>query len=403
VVAVFAWLDSSERDRRRTLDVIDLFKQRDTVDELGLGSVRDTVADVLAPGTSTIQTRARYFFFIPWIYMALEARRGSGEKAATRARSAEIKLIPELVRTEDRNGVIGQLAGASLKRLPSSVYWAGLLRLGFRLFSGSRDYYHRHLDRSARANSPSESNDEPFDHVFRGNWNPHIPKAPDDFPSGASFDLTRAEAEFFREQIRMHASGSLLHFLVEKGEHVEELDAPWRHVDVPHMPDKLQQWLKDGQCYSELMDGAQLLYNLLLAEKRGRADWIADYKHFLHEWGAALESRLPVLREWNRSAFWFRLRFENPNLPIGVERFSEAWINFVLAAPVPAAVIDDPAARRMIAERERTLKGNRARLFSQPHLDLWGGASGTAPLNYRWRITRTIVNDIVAGSGRDHA
>jgi len=50
------------------LDVINAFSEKDTRDELGFGSVRDAFADTLFPGTSTIQTRARYFLFVPWIY-----------------------------------------------------------------------------------------------------------------------------------------------------------------------------------------------------------------------------------------------------------------------------------------------------------------------------------------------
>lgn len=57
------------------LDVINLFRQKDTRDELGLGVVRDVFADILFPGTSTTQTRARYFLFVPWIYHDLERRR----------------------------------------------------------------------------------------------------------------------------------------------------------------------------------------------------------------------------------------------------------------------------------------------------------------------------------------
>jgi hypothetical protein len=61
MVSQFAWLDFSEHERRKALDVIDLFRERDTRDELGIGTVRDALSDVLFPGTSTIQTRARYF------------------------------------------------------------------------------------------------------------------------------------------------------------------------------------------------------------------------------------------------------------------------------------------------------------------------------------------------------
>ena len=67
----FAWLDYSEHERRKALDVIDLFGEKDTRDELGIGTVRDALADRLFPGISTIQTRARYFLFIPWVHQGL--------------------------------------------------------------------------------------------------------------------------------------------------------------------------------------------------------------------------------------------------------------------------------------------------------------------------------------------
>lgn len=38
--------------------VLPLSRERDTRDKLGLGGIRDTFADTLFPGTSTIQTRA---------------------------------------------------------------------------------------------------------------------------------------------------------------------------------------------------------------------------------------------------------------------------------------------------------------------------------------------------------
>lgn len=60
-MSAFVWLDYSERERRKMLDVVDLFREHDTRDELGVGSVRDAFADMLFPGASTIMTRARYF------------------------------------------------------------------------------------------------------------------------------------------------------------------------------------------------------------------------------------------------------------------------------------------------------------------------------------------------------
>jgi len=71
MVSSFAWLDYCESERRKALDVIQAFGDRSTLDELGIGIIRDALADLLFPGTSTIQTRAKYHLFIPLIYLKL--------------------------------------------------------------------------------------------------------------------------------------------------------------------------------------------------------------------------------------------------------------------------------------------------------------------------------------------
>src|SRR5712675_1535949 len=146
MTATLAWLDYSERDRRRALDVVDLLREPSTVDELGLGSVRDAFADLLFPGTSTIQTRARYFLFVPWEYLELERLRVPSHHVVARGRRAEIELIDALVDSKERQGVIGIQARQTLKRLPSNVYWSGLLAWGIRRFHGSQPQYHQSLD-----------------------------------------------------------------------------------------------------------------------------------------------------------------------------------------------------------------------------------------------------------------
>ena len=73
MMSSFTWLDYSEHERRRALDVISLFKYQDTRDELGLASIRHAFAECFFPGTTTIQTRARYFLFVPWLCLELES------------------------------------------------------------------------------------------------------------------------------------------------------------------------------------------------------------------------------------------------------------------------------------------------------------------------------------------
>ena len=47
MASTFAWLDHSKSDRRKALDVVDLFREQDTRDELGIGTVRDAIAGSL--------------------------------------------------------------------------------------------------------------------------------------------------------------------------------------------------------------------------------------------------------------------------------------------------------------------------------------------------------------------
>jgi hypothetical protein len=117
--------------------------KRTTRDELGLGGIRDSFADLLFPAPSTIQTRARYFLFVPWIYQELERRRTPPADIEGLARRAEIRLIHALENGGETEGVIGSLAQDRLMRLPSSIYWAGLGKLGIRRFAGSLEQYHR--------------------------------------------------------------------------------------------------------------------------------------------------------------------------------------------------------------------------------------------------------------------
>jgi len=90
----FTWLDYSEHERRKMLDVIDLFGEKTTRDELGLGGVRDAFADLLFPGTTTIQTVAKYFLFVPWMYMNLERKQVPSSKVAELVEVCRIDLSP---------------------------------------------------------------------------------------------------------------------------------------------------------------------------------------------------------------------------------------------------------------------------------------------------------------------
>jgi len=74
VGSFIAWISFSESERRRVMDAIETLRQKEARDELGLGAIRNGFAVLFFLGTGTVQTQAKYFLFVPWIYRDLEAK-----------------------------------------------------------------------------------------------------------------------------------------------------------------------------------------------------------------------------------------------------------------------------------------------------------------------------------------
>src|SRR6476661_999087 len=104
----FGWLDGDDSQRAAMLEVVKLFEDSSTVDELGIGSVRDTFSNAFFPGTSTLHTRARYLLFVAWLVNDVARHRWPAERAHAELRSRETKLIHALLAGEEDQGVIGR-------------------------------------------------------------------------------------------------------------------------------------------------------------------------------------------------------------------------------------------------------------------------------------------------------
>jgi hypothetical protein len=399
VASTFTWLDYSEHERRKMLDVIELFGERTTRDELGIGGIRDAFADLLFPGTSTIQTRAKYFLFVPWIYLILQGKHTPAASIATKARKLETELITALM-AEDESGVIGGRAKENLQRLPSSIYWQGLHDWGIRLFVGSQQEYHRSVDvfyvrRNAYRASRAEFEGESQGEAGRANWHSGVPDIPADFPRVATFSLRRAEAEYLRERILSHCDKSLLAVLVRERIDVEGIAFAW-DLQEP-LPPELKSQIEHGRNFSEAMLGAQLLYNLMLAERRGLAEKIEDFQSRLHLWWETIEERALARRDWDRRRFWHIVRQGNPRVPHRAKAFVTSWLDIALHASRLDQVVESQQPRDLIEQREVQLKHGLARLRNQRALELWPGAAGDRQLDFRWTSAQWISQDIVNG------
>lgn len=399
--STFSWLDHSDRDRQRMLDAIDRFSEKDTRDELGLGSIRDGLSDLFFPGTNTIQTRARYFLFVPWIYRRLETGKGGTDNVAARARREELALCDALCRSEEVEGVIGARARGGLKRLPSNIYWLGLEKWGIRQFRGSQDDYHRRLKQPEKLVSIRSDDLDIVEGTGRASWHTGLPDPPKDLLEVADLRLTRGEAQYLRERIRDCAGNSLLWRLLASGERMQG-DFPWQHPATTVLPLELADQLGHARLFSETMYGAALLYNLMLTEGLSpgeeRDEILERRRAELADWCAQLSERADAIGAWDHDAFW-RLARRHANVRDSTYRFVEAWWRLGTWRDAELAATSVPA-RELVRAREHALKKSRARIGNLRAMEGWNGAAGLARLNYRWGVTKRMVSDIQAGLAR---
>ena len=397
--ATLTWLDLTASDRDKMRRVLDLFKEQGTLDELGLGSLRDALSDALFPGTSSIQTRLRYVLFIPWLYCRLEDRRVKAAEVQQAARRAEVDLIGSLERNPDSAGIIGQRARGSLVRLPSSVYWGALTRWGIFQPQQSQGWYQSRFDALVDGRGGVGRADDPGVIWSRQpHWHPRLPEPPKGFPWEASFAVPHEEADFLRGRVEERCAGTLLAWLVRNGSDSPAHDV-WGDPDALRAPDGVRETLELARRFSLHAEGMPLLYNLLVAERRrevldsDEAESIDEFRAGLAEWAAR---EADEERPFQPDALWELVVRRGGRLPYPQRVFIESWSRRI-AELGPDRVADDDRLRALVTDRELRLKGARARLANQNRLLDWSPGAGVGRMDFRWFRVRQLLIDLHRG------
>lgn len=392
MASFLGWVDYDAREQARIQRILALFGSQEPRQELGLGSIRDSVADLLFPGTSTVQTRLRYFLFVPWIYRDLEKRRVPASRFAAEVSKAEGRLIDILRRGDDVVGVFGRRAGRGVQRLPSAAYWAGLGAWGIRQCTLSQQSYHLRIHALYRAldqRLAHETYDEAPEPGFH-TWHRGLPEPPEGFPETATIELRPEEARFLIDRIRATHQGSLLAWLVVRAaEPQAEVEYAWQHPHLAQFPDNVRLLVDQARLLSDLMHGAALLYNLMLAELAEIAETRRRYLRELKEWERDLDRR--ELRQWDLERFWADAAHPNHFVSWRTREFVGQWRALVLNSRSPSK---DEHCRDLVRHREEYLKGPRSRFRNKQALDSWRGSSGVHRLDFRWHVVQRYLLEL---------
>lgn len=398
---MIAWLDADTEDQARMRDIIRLFTDRDSRDELGLGQVRDVISDGLFPGTTVLLTRARYLLFVPWCFQLAEGR----PDPLAMADKNERQVISTLRRSgsDDLTGLLGARVGQALQTLPSTIYWGTLRRYG--IVREDLAWKSDVFGAVARA----EDGDDEGARKRISAWSHSVPPVPPDFPHRIddAFALSREEAGWLSERVLEHAPGTVMAHLMNHAP-MKESRSPWSDPAVQGVEGEAAALLRNAEAFSTAMHGAALLYNLQLAEEYERvipedrrrfAAPVEQYRGDLAEWADRVERAR--IAHWDVGDLW-RWVYDTAKATIapGSARFISDWVAHVQGID-PRAISEDLVARDLVRERERRQKRALARLGNPKRLSAWSGAAGAGALTFRWDTVRDIALDIHAGLRRD--
>lgn len=397
--ATLTWLDLTARDREKMRRVLDLLTEQGTLDEMGLGNLRDAISDRLFPGTSYIQTRLRYVLFIPWIYQRLETRRVRSGDVAQAARQAEVDLIGRLEQCEDKKGIIGVRARQALVRLPSSIYWSALTRWDIFRPHQSQGWYHTNFDALVDSRNAAARADDPGV-IWRreAHWHPRMPSPPTGFPWEASFALNRDEADFLRGRFEERCAGTLLAWLAGNGSDSPAEDF-WKDSYALRAPQSIRDTIELARRFSLHVEGMPLLYNLVVAERRREKlgtdedESIDEFRARLTEW-AAREAE--ETQPFDPDPLWELVARRGGRIPHRQRLFIQDWSRQIAKLDA-GRIADDQQLREMVTERESHLKGARARLGNRSRLMEWTPGVGVGRMDFRWVRVRNLLTDLHRG------
>jgi hypothetical protein len=211
--------------------------------------------------------------------------------------------------------------------------------------------------------------------------------------------LRHDEAAFLRDRIMEEHPDTLLARLIDLEARDRDAARFWLSPKVERLSDKLREEIDRAQSFAELMQAANILYALVLAEMDESAESPDRYRDQLEDWAEANEPRRNAHECHVNSEDWLAVQQRRP--ASGALRFEREWRAHVLGLDRLGALIDDEEARRMIRQREVRVKGRRARVHGGRRLERWSGSGTVGTLDFRWGTASTIIADIVEGLERD--
>ena len=384
------WIDFSKEQRSKVLSVLKLLSEPGAVDELGIGIIRDSFSDILFPGTSTIQTRAKYFFIVTYIMMELEKQKALRPHEFISLLSEKETDLIAILNKDGAKGIIGIDAGKDLKRKPSSIYWNALKIYGFfanedltiseyaKVFCTIRDSKSKIKSAgNSRRNAEEAADDSDSVSSIFNFWRVPIPAK--NWREELTINLTKEEAVYIKHNIttRPNTKDSLLALILRENKVDFCNYAVFSDLDnlLPVMPHMMKNDYIMARDFAQFIYGVQIRYNFIFT--KGENEYVNK------QW-ELWKANIPQI---DLDEIFLRLHVRNQ----GLRHFLKDYQN---------TLSDTVKLDKLIIAREKQLKGvSRSKLINENLYQYSGKLINMDKLYYRIFNAQRTVGDIFEGLG----
>lgn len=398
----------SSEERQRVINALQRLREKGSVDELGIGRVRDAFADSMFPGISTLQHHAKYFAVLPQLYhIAQKESYRSPREVKAKIIDLEIKLTKNLVAgsAPDTTGITGSKFVSGTKYVkydPTYIYWTGLVAFGVMKESGSLYNllfdYSRH-DRPVKYKKDDVGEGGLDDSGTEGAV-AFYSKPTNNFDIGKKLDikLNKTEAKFIKQHILSseRTKNTLFAYLLQHDE-ITMGKGGFLDFDISQISEpQLKKILELAQKFARFIYPMHIRYNYIFAKGCNNdvsANELQDY--FLLK----LDEAKNVYNQKTLSEIFTLL---GKDYSLSLERL---FCGKILASVMDGRQTGDFSnLDDVLVNRERDIKGLKRYKLRHPEAYSFdpNHLVHNHALSYRWETAWTMINEIREGLGAEN-
>ena len=404
------YITFNSEERQRVMKVLQMVRDQNAIDELGLGRIRDAFANEMFPGMSTLQRRAKYFAVLPSLYHeATKVNYRNPQEVRKQIIHWEIRLTEMLINgcgisDEKMTGITGSSTLEAAKRDetkyvkydPTYIYQNGMRLYGMirgnvsleKLIFDQSVLRKKYPERYTNLDTSSDAEEQfGIKQVFVTCGEAY------DFENGDKLpiQLTYKEAAFLRNHIETshNSKDSLLAYLLKNEIEVEPYFADFEKTKsiMDSLPEHFQRQYKLALHFSNWAKYMHLRYRYLFALGNDNIEDTCFWKEQIQE---LLDGHNEILD--SRRMYEVLQYVDNLILEPTIKQFC-------MEAAILLSENKQKELDELIKKREKRIKGNRHKIDNPKYINYSMGTPST--MSFRWNeIVYQVITDIRNGYGK---